>query len=63
MAVAHLRTHPMPQVRPLEYPLQQGMELLLGVLCRFWTWVPLMSSLRFIGPIRYFVTPFVDLNY
>lgn len=51
------------QVRPLEYALQQGMEFLLGTLCRFWTSLFPVHLVRLTTPMRQFVTPFLDLNY
>jgi len=51
-------------VRPLEFGLQQGMELALGSLTRFWTSVPPLAGIRTSNPaVRAAATPFIDLEY
>lgn len=51
-------------VLPLEYPLQQFLELTLGTLARFWTSIPPLNNLRKRNEkVRTYVTPFIDLEY
>lgn len=51
-------------VLPLEFYLQQGLELLLGYLTRFWSSVPPIVFLKQNNLFcRTFVTPFLDLEY
>ena len=51
-------------VLPLEFYLQQGLELLLGYLTRFWSSVPPLKFIKTSNPAcRTLVTPFLDLEY
>ena len=51
-------------VLPLEFYLQQGLELSLGYLTRFWSSVPPLKFVKTSSPVcRTFVTPFLDLEY
>ncbi len=51
-------------VWPLEFYLQQGLELSLGYLTRFWSSVPPLKFVKTSSPVcRTFVTPFLDLEY
>lgn len=51
-------------VLPLEFYLQQGLELVLGYLTKFWSSVPPLKFIKTSNPAcRTFVTPFLDLEY
>ena len=53
-------------VYPLEFMLQQAMELLLGFLSRFWStilgWIIGQDNMQSFAFLRKMVLPFVDLN-
>ncbi len=51
-------------VWPLEFYLQQTLELTLGYLTRFWSSLPPLAGMKTRSPVcRALVTPFLDLEY